>query len=76
MLFIQTPSDFDHTPGCYVTDYVLGGVILLVAGAAFAKLVMRARADGIRKNEYLFDIITAVGCCFAFVYSLLGGVVH
>ena len=39
MLFEQTPSDFDHTPGCYVTDYVLSGVLLLVAGSALLRLL-------------------------------------
>lgn len=28
------------------------------------------------KNECLFDTLTALGCAFAFVYSLTGGIVH
>lgn len=28
------------------------------------------------RNELLFDVISVFGCCFAFVYSLTGGIVH
>ena len=76
MLFVQTPNDFDHTPGCYVTDYVLSGVLLLIAGSAILKVLLQKHIKTMPKNECAFDIITSLGCGFAFVYSLTGGIVH
>lgn len=76
MLFVQTPNDFDHTAGCYVTDYVLSAALLVIAAAALLKMLTQKHVQKIPENERLFDILTAFGCCLAFVYSLTGGIVH
>lgn len=39
MLFAETPDDFDHTPGCYVTDYILSAALLVIAASAILRVL-------------------------------------
>ena len=73
MLFLWSWNEFDHTVGCYITDYILGCILLLIGILSLYNILANKLSN---LNHKIWTYITAIACVFMFIYSLLGGLVH
>ncbi|CAL5988422.1 Hypothetical_protein [Hexamita inflata] len=70
-MIIQLPSEFDHTVGCYVTDYIQGVIFSL---SAFISMCMPLQNPS--RKQKMLRMSSAIGVLISSFYSALGAVVH
>ncbi|CAL5988428.1 Hypothetical_protein [Hexamita inflata] len=68
---LLTPSDFDHTLACYVTDYIQASLLLLTG---ITSLLLPLQNES--RRTLLVRLMGAFALPFVFLYSTLGGAVH
>lgn len=69
--FVYQPNEFDHTEGCYITDYCQC-VALFIAGVCGCVVPLKTQ----KRREKQIRVLCVVICNLLMLYSLLGGLVH